>query len=218
MSSTFVPTAEAAFIAGLSDRDMNRVLDEHLVPDDLVQTDKNVRLFSRLSAAFARFYFDAEPFYAASLRKLVLVELATRVHKSAKREVLLSLKRSNDMDWLVVIPFGRVDVSTFVADAAGRARQVEHAHDLIKTDPGVMGGVPVFAGTRVPIEIVTSSLEKGVDAKRLQKAYAFLTDEHVEAARVYAKVHPRRGRPRLVSEANPGWPVKSRTVVRPARA
>jgi hypothetical protein len=70
---------------------MNRGLDEHLVPDDLVQTDKNVRLFSRLSAAFARFYLDAEPFYSAPLRKLVLVELATRVHKTAKREVLLSL-------------------------------------------------------------------------------------------------------------------------------
>lgn len=217
MSSAFVPTAEAAFIAGLSDRDMNRVLDEHLVPDDLVQTDRNSRLFSRLAAAFARFYFDTEPYYAATLRKSVLAELATRVHKSSKREVLLSLKRSNDMDWLVVIPFGRVDVSTFVADAAGRAQQVAHAHDLVKTDPEVMGGIPVFAGTRVPIEIVTSSLEKGVDAKRLQKAYAFLTDEHVEAARVYAKVHPRRGRPRLLSEANPGWPVKSRTVVRPAR-
>ena len=31
-----VSTAEAAFIAGLTERQMNRVVDEHLVPDGLV--------------------------------------------------------------------------------------------------------------------------------------------------------------------------------------
>ncbi len=53
-----IPTAEAAFIAGLSDRDMNRVADEHLMPDVLFEKNGGVRRFTRLSAAFAKFYFD----------------------------------------------------------------------------------------------------------------------------------------------------------------
>lgn len=31
-----IPTAEAAFIANLTDRQMNRIVDEHLVPEPLV--------------------------------------------------------------------------------------------------------------------------------------------------------------------------------------
>ena len=55
--------------------------------------------------------------------------------------------------------------------------------------PGVMGGVAVFSGTRVPIEIVIASLDRGIDKQRTVASYPFLTDEHIQAARVYTKAH-----------------------------
>ena len=35
-------------------------------------------------------------------------------------------------------------------------------HALIATDPDILGGQPVFAGTRVPIETLFDHLEAGV--------------------------------------------------------
>ena len=38
----FIPTAQAAFIAGLTDRQMNRIVDEHLVPEPSLNSEAAV--------------------------------------------------------------------------------------------------------------------------------------------------------------------------------
>src|SRR5690606_16720919 len=63
MLDMFVPTAEAAFIAGITDRDINRAVDEHILPDSLISLD-NGRRFARLGAALAGFYFGSDDVYA----------------------------------------------------------------------------------------------------------------------------------------------------------
>lgn len=57
---------------------------------------------------------------------------------------------------------------------------------LIAEDPDILGGVPCFAGTRVPIERVLASLDKGVSVERLQASWPFLTEAHIREARRYA--------------------------------
>ena len=74
---------------------------------------------------------------------------------------------------------------------------------MVTTDPEVMGGVPVFAGTRVPVGIVLGSLATGVHLDRLKASYPFLTEAHIQAAKVYEAVHPRRGRPPRIADVNP---------------
>ena len=217
-AAAFVPTAEAAFIAGLSDRDMNRVMDEHIVPDALFRAD-NGRRFARLAAAFARFYFGTEEQFVATLRRQILEELTRRVAlRRDKNSVFAMTRMPNDFDWCVTVPYARVDVSTFIQDAVDRVRQVEQADALVHVDPEVMDGLPVFSGTRVPVETITSSLDKGIGKARLMSSYPFLSDEHIAAARTYLRVHPKRGRPRRLSEANPSWTVKSSRKVRAAKA
>jgi uncharacterized protein (DUF433 family) len=58
---------------------------------------------------------------------------------------------------------------------------------LIAEDPDILGGVPCFAGTRVPIEHVLASLDKGVSLEWLRRSWPFLTEVHVEAARAYLR-------------------------------
>lgn len=53
-------------------------------------------------------------------------------------------------------------------------------------DAQVMGGLPVFRGTRVPIANVLASLEAGFNLDQLREAYPFLTPELVNAARNYS--------------------------------
>ncbi len=74
----------------------------------------------------------------------------------------------------------------------------------IVQDPNVMGGVPVFRGTRVPIANVLASLTTGFDLEQLREAYRFLTPELIEAAQTFKhdssativrhQGHSRRGR------------------------
>ena len=55
----------------------------------------------------------------------------------------------------------------------------------VVVDPGVMGGVPVFRGTRVPIANVLASLRAGFNLEELREAYPFLTQDLVDAALSY---------------------------------
>lgn len=85
---------------------------------------------------------------------------------------------------------------------------------LVTANPKVMGGMPVFAGSRVPIETVLSSLEVGVDLEELKLSYPFLTPAHLDAARAYEKEHPRAGTRVSNSRVPSAWKAKSRRVTR----
>jgi uncharacterized protein (DUF433 family) len=80
---------------------------------------------------------------------------------------------------------------------------------LVTSDPEIMGGIPVFTGTRVPVEIVLASAAAGADMNQLRAAYSFLTSAHIEAARGYTEAHPRREPPRRVSVTNPSWVLRT---------
>ena len=66
----------------------------------------------------------------------------------------------------------------------------------IQVSLDVMGGLPVFAGTRLPIDMATTSLDKGLSMERVVDPYPFATPRPVEAVKVYLLVHPRRVRRR----------------------
>ena len=214
-SAVYVPSAEAAYIAELSDRDMNRVFDEHLVPDVLMRAEDG-RRFARLASAFAHFYFVTDGIYAAPLRRRVVAELTERVVARRNRDPVFALQEAlKQADWRVNVQFGQVvDVSLFVEKAMERARAVDEAAAAIQVSNDVMGGLPVFTGTRVPIDMVTASLDKGIPMERVIDAYPFVTPKLVEAAKIYQLVHPRRGRRRSLGEVHPDWKVLEAKSVR----
>lgn len=210
-----IPAAEAAFIAGLSDRQMNRVVDEHLMPDVLFEQLATGRRFTRLCAAFAKFYFDEENWLGAAARRKVLDELTQRVVQLQHKDEVFSLVMLPDkFSWKVVNYAVEVDVAPYVAEVSARAKDVLQADAVVVTSSEVMGGAAVFAGTRVPIDIVLGSIAAGADVQRLRASYPFLTEAHLQSARVYQEVHPRRGRPRRLAEINPSETRRITKVVR----
>lgn len=84
---------------------------------------------------------------------------------------------------------------------------------MICIDPDVMGGLPCYEGTRVPIENVLGSLEQGVDFERLYAAYPFLTAEHILAAQLYAASHPRNWPSKRLSDTYPGAQIVSKITL-----
>ncbi|MGE4242457.1 DUF433 domain-containing protein [Ramlibacter sp.] len=218
--ASFVPIAEAGFIGGLSTPQMHRLVDEGLVPDSLLKQESGTRRFARITAAFARFFFDTESDLLASSRKRIVRLLAERVEKTPKRNEVLALRSMpSDIDWKVsVSPAVTVDVGPYVAAAMARAKEVDDADKLVVEDPDILSALPCFAGTRVPIETVLASLESGVSMERLVRSWPFLTQAHVDAARIYSLVHPRRGRPRRSNITKKESPVLVTRIVRRPKA
>ncbi len=58
--------------------------------------------------------------------------------------------------------------------------------NLIKTDPAVMMGKPVIAGTRITVELILEKLAAGETVEQILDAHPRLTREAVSAALLYA--------------------------------
>jgi uncharacterized protein (DUF433 family) len=55
---------------------------------------------------------------------------------------------------------------------------------VIVSDPEILGGTPVFAGTRVPVRVLFENLADGISLGDILDAYPTITREHaVEALR-----------------------------------
>lgn len=58
--------------------------------------------------------------------------------------------------------------------------------DIIKSDPAVMMGKPVIAGTRITVELILEKLAAGETAEEILDAHPRLTREAISAALLYA--------------------------------
>ncbi len=57
---------------------------------------------------------------------------------------------------------------------------------LVKSDPEVMMGKPVIAGTRITVELILESLAAGETVEQLLDQYPRLTEEAIRAALAFA--------------------------------
>ena len=58
--------------------------------------------------------------------------------------------------------------------------------DLIRSDPNVMMGKPVVAGTRITVELILEKLAAGETIQDLLDAHPRLTEEAIRAALAFA--------------------------------
>lgn len=58
----------------------------------------------------------------------------------------------------------------------------EIVHSTIHCDPGVMDGLPVFIGTRVPVRTVLDCLAEDMEPGEILKAFPTLEPRHIVAA------------------------------------
>jgi uncharacterized protein (DUF433 family) len=64
----------------------------------------------------------------------------------------------------------------------------------IHSDPEIMGGEPVFRGTRVPVRAVAEMLDAGADESELLEGYPSLDPDRLNLARGWAAANPPRDR------------------------
>lgn len=90
-------------------------------------------------------------------------------------------------------------------------RNLEAAEAMVVKNKGTMRGEPVFKGTRIPVHSIVAMLDAGATPEDLLSGYPSLSARWLELARIWVTAHPRRGRPKLLSELD--VPIKSRRRV-----
>jgi uncharacterized protein (DUF433 family) len=214
-----VSAAEVAFLAGRTDREINRLVDEDVLPSALILREHG-RHFAPLTAPFATFYFDASEALTRAARIQVIATLMDRLRNRPDFDLFLTLSdqlKTADFDWSVTLASVTVLLTTFVQEAWTRVARMNAAASHIVEDPEILGGTPCFFGTRVPIANVVGAAEEGMSFSELKSAYPFLSLNLMEDAAVYIKARPRAGRPRRIAQVNPELTLVQRKVVRPGR-
>jgi uncharacterized protein (DUF433 family) len=83
-----------------------------------------------------------------------------------------------------------------VRDVASRMALYDRARDeLVVQDPNILGGTPVIKGTRLNVYAIAGRLAQGETLEEILREYPYVTREQIEAAALYAKANPLRGRP-----------------------
>lgn len=191
-----VCAAEAAFIAEISDRNLHRLIDEHILPASLYRQGE-ARSFSKLACAFARFYFDTDHDLTKSLRQRVIHKFAEMPFIRDDWCAVMALSRPiAHADWTVQLPFGLLELHNYMIRAQDRSELIERACGIVELDDAVKPGGVVFKGTQIPVYPVGTSLNRGMPVEQVRESYPQLTDDMLSLAQVYVRVHPPKGRPR----------------------
>jgi uncharacterized protein (DUF433 family) len=89
-----------------------------------------------------------------------------------------------------------------------RLAAMERARAWVASDPDFLAGEPVVRGTRISVHVVAELEQQGAGPAELLEDFPSLTPESLEAALLYARMYPRRGRPRRAPWKD-GVPVRS---------
>jgi uncharacterized protein (DUF433 family) len=180
-------TTEAAVAAGVSVPQINRIIDEKILPEDLYSTSPT-RSFRTDAALLIAFYFETADWLTTTAR-LETIRNA-RAHCSTWEE----WKDCTIGDHYLTIRFS--DLWKVVDE---RLHRLSEARGMVVEDPEILSGTPVIRGTRIPVHDVAAQVEAEVPMEEILEMYPRLSAAQVALASIYAKAVPQRGRPRRLS-------------------
>ncbi|HEX2890588.1 DUF433 domain-containing protein [Vineibacter terrae] len=190
---------EAAVVARVALRDVNRVIDERILPEGFFSLDDGRRI-AATACTLISFYFDSAKRLTSEERLFAIREIGRRLYKSRAAALAVLV----DEDWIVRDDFLTIDLAPFVRRTKERMERLAAAREMVVSDPEVLGGAPVVRGTRVPVHDVAASVAGGLPMDRILAAYPLLDMDKIELAAIYAEANPARGRPRASNELPQG--------------
>lgn len=185
--------SEAAVVAGVTVRDVNRVIDEKLLPDEFYSSEGGRRL--HLAACpLIGFYFHSATALTAEERGRVIRQASARIVPTMS-ERGRTRRGKPRADWTIQDRFLTVNLSEFAAGARDRHAKLAQARKMVVEDSDILNGTPVIRGTRIPVYDVAASAAAGLPYERIRSAYSGLDEGMIELAAIYAEATPPRGRP-----------------------
>ena len=174
----FTPT-EAAVLTGLSLKAVNNAIDKKTI--SAVPGEEGARLL------------DARALVSLSIERRLSAAIATPELRRKVFDALADAPRN-----VVSLEGGliKIDLREPRRELAASLRDLRRARRLVVSDPEILGGDPVFRGTRVPVHLVAELVVQGSKPAELIESYPRLTAEMIRLAPAYAAAYPLRGRPR----------------------
>ena len=177
--------------ARVSLRDVNRVIDERILPETLVSVE-NGRFVLGAACTLIAFYFESAKRLTSEERLFAIRSAEPRLRRWNRAATEAMLKA----DWTVRHDFLTIDLLPFFERSVARLERLDAAREVVTISDDIMGGTPVISGTRVPVHDVAAALAAGVPAKEILEDYPSLTEDRLELAALYAEANPLRGRPK----------------------
>ena len=184
--------AEAAVVAHVSVREVNRAIDEHILPSGFFRAGAERNILAAGCPLIA-FYFESAERLTSKERLWAIERAGPRLKKSSAPAAL------HDEDWIFRDEFLSIDLAPFVRRTSERLARLARARAAVEASPDKLGGIPVIRGTRVPVYDVAASVAAGIPRQRILDAYPSLDADKIDLAAIYAQATPIRGRPRRAS-------------------
>ena len=173
-NTLFTPT-EAAVLTGLTLKAVNNAIDRKTVA--AVPSEEGGRLLDARALVSLSVERRLSDRIAPELRRKVFDALA-----EAPRDVV-SLE-----DGLI-----KIDLRQPRREIAASMRDLRRARRMVLSDPEILGGDPVFRGTRVPVHLIAQLVAQGSKPVELIESYPRLSAEMIRLAPIYASAYPLRG-------------------------
>ena len=181
---------EAAVVSGVELKIVNHAIDRAL-PLRVVFRGKK-KSVSAEACFYIAFYHLSAGKLTADERRFVILDIDKRVEAAGEGDSRwLSLRRH----CTVRHDFLALDLDAFWNETHERWGRYMAAREIVKTDPDILGGTPVIAGTRIPVHDVAASVAAGIPPSRIASAYPSINAEQIELASLYARANPLHGRP-----------------------
>jgi uncharacterized protein (DUF433 family) len=179
--------AEAAAVSGLALKAVNNVIDKHIL-DVARPTSTGKRAVRRYLTGNHLLCFRLE------------YGLAGRLPIDRRQGLFREVASKPNAELLQADDLLLVDVGAARRDVDARLRDLEEAERLIQVDKEILGGEPVFKGTRIPVHFIVAMLAVGTDVAEIVSGYPKLDERKLELGRLWVAAHPRRGRPKRLSD------------------
>jgi uncharacterized protein (DUF433 family) len=168
---------EAAYVAGVTERAVNHEIDARILPARGRKDRRAVKVADLVYLGAVR---EIREQIAPALRRRMHAAIATAVAKSQP---------------VAKVAIFEVKISPLEQTARKNLAALERAkRDLIESRPGVLAGEPVVKGTRIPARLIADLVRQGVSRRTIRNEYD-ITPEQIDAAILFDRVTPRRGRP-----------------------
>jgi uncharacterized protein (DUF433 family) len=178
---------EAAALAGLSERVIRNEIERGVV--------RLRGTAGRRRAALA--LAEGEVFYFRLLR-----DLPVKLPREARRDLFRLLASGGDSVGIWRNDRGTLrrgilalEAEPVRAEFRRRLRAYDAGRHRLVSDPGTLGGAPVFAGTRISVRHVGRMALRGVPVTEIRADFPALGDDDIAFAALFARMKPGPGRP-----------------------
>ena len=153
-----------------------------------------IRAPARFRGAATRYFPLKAVGYFHALQAADLKDLPIR----HKRAIWRCIVRTESVERRIIefAPGAMLDLERLSSDSLSKAERYRQARDhYIVSNPEILGGTPAVTGTRLTVYAILGRLRDGESVDDLLEDYPEVPAEAFEAAEIYAKAHPLRGRP-----------------------